>query len=153
MAQIHWTNQVDGLFSESVGEMCRAKLAEWVPDRHGYGRAAAIQAMPTWSTAGKPACVPVLLRCMRCENEYVWRKAAEILPLVAGATDAIRQRLTGLAREAPSVQTAQAALVSLGAGWSDSDEVGAMAQRLRSSDHKGLCLDATRILARLWPAL
>ena len=38
---------VDGLFSQSVGEMCRAKLAEWVPDRHGYGRAGAIQAMPS----------------------------------------------------------------------------------------------------------
>ena len=139
---------VDGLFSESVGGMCRAKLVEWLPDRHGYGRAAAVQAMPAWRPSLRPASIEASFRCLRCENEYVWRKAAEILPLVAGATDAIRQRLTGLAREAPSVQTAQAALVSLGAGWSDSDEVGAMAQRLRSSDHKGLCLDAIWILAR-----
>ena len=70
---------VDGLFSQSVGEMCRAKLAEWVPDRHGYGRAGAIQSMPTWSAALKPACATALLRCLCCENEYVWRIAARSL--------------------------------------------------------------------------
>jgi hypothetical protein len=139
---------VDGLFSESVGEMCRAKLAEWVPDRHGYGRAAAIQAMPAWSAALKPACLTALLRCLRCENDYVWRKAAEILPVLSERNPEIKERLMQAARAAPSVQTAQAAVVALSCGWFEDQDVGAIAEALRASSHQGLCLDAIRIRAK-----
>jgi hypothetical protein len=139
---------VDGLFSESIGGMCRAKLAEWVPDRHGYGRAAAVEATLAWKASLRPASIPALLRCLRCENEYVWRKAAEVLPAVADGSDEIKERLMQLAREAPSVQTGQAAIVSLGCGWSQNEDVGAIARALRTSDHRGLCLDAIRILAK-----
>jgi len=139
---------VDGLFSESVGEMCRAKLAEWVPDRHGFGRAAAIQAMPAWSATLRPACVTALLRCLRCENDYVWRKAAEILPVVSERNPEIKERLMQAARAAPSVQTAQAAVVALGCGWFEDQDVGAIAEALRASSHQGLCLDAIRIRAK-----
>jgi hypothetical protein len=139
---------VDGLFSESVGEMCRAKVAEWVPDRHGYGRAAAIQAMPAWSGTLKPACVTALLRCLRCEDEYIWRKAAEILPIVGDRSRETKERLMQIARAAPSVQTAQAAVVSLGCGWFEDQSVGAIAEALRASGHQGLCLDAIRIRAK-----
>lgn len=139
---------VDGLFSESVGEMCRAKLAEWVPDRHGYGRTAAIQAMTAWSVALKPACIPALLRCLRCENEYVWRKAAEVLPVVGDRSPGLKERLMQLAREAPSVQTAKAAVVALGRGWFEDQDVGAIAYALRGSSEHGLRLDAIRIRAK-----
>jgi hypothetical protein len=139
---------VDGLFSESVGEMCRAKLAEWVPDRHEYGRGAAIEAMLAWNAALKMACVPALLRCLRCESEYVWRKAAETLPILSDRSPEIKEQLKRLACEAPSVQTAQAAIVSLGCGWSPDQDVGAIAHALRASSHRGLCLDAIRILAK-----
>ena len=139
---------VDGLFSESIGGMCRAKLAEWIPDKHGYGRASAIQAMPVWHASLRPASIPALLRCLRSENEYVWRKAAEVLPTVADSSNEIKERLTQLAREAPTVQTGQAAIVSLGCGWSSNEDVGAIARALRMSDHGGLCLDAIRILAK-----
>jgi hypothetical protein len=139
---------VDGLFSESVGEMCRTKLAEWLPDRYGYGRAAAIQAMQAWNHSLKPACVSALLRCLRCDNEYVWRKAAEVLPIVGDRRPEVKDRLRLLAREAPSVQTAQAAIVSLGCGWFADQDVGAIAHALRGSSHRGLCLDAIRIRAK-----
>ena len=139
---------VDGLFSESVGEMCRAKLAQWLPDRHGYERAAAIQAMPTWNAAFKPAGVPALLRCLRSESEYVWRKAAEILPIVGDRSREIKEKLSRLAREAPSLQATQASIVSLGCGWFQDQDVGAIAHELRTSSHSGLCLDAIRIRAK-----
>lgn len=139
---------VDGLFSESVGEMCRAKIAEWIPDRHGYGRAVAIQTMPIWNAALKPVCVQALLRCLRCENEYVWRKAAEVLPIVGDRSPEIKEQLKRLALEAPSVQTAQAAIASLGCGWFEDQDVGAIAHALRTDSHRGLCLDAIRIRAK-----
>jgi hypothetical protein len=142
------TAVVDGLFSESVGEMCRAKLTEWVPDRHGYSRASAIKAIVQWDSSLKPACVPALLRCLRCENEYVWRPAAQILPAVADQSSDIKATLLRLAKEAPSVQTAQAAISSLGCGWPNDEDVGAIAASLRSSNHQGLCVDSIRILAK-----
>lgn len=139
---------VDGLFSESVDGMCRAKLAEWVPDRHGYGRASAITAITQWDSSFKPACVPALLRCLRCENDYVWRPAAQVLPIVAQQSQAAKAALLRLAREAPSVQTAQAAIFSLGCGWSNDEDVGAIAASLRTSSHQGICIEAIRIRAK-----
>ena len=136
------------VFSESVGELCRAKMAEWIPDRHGYARAAAIKAIPTWSATLRSASVPALLRCLCCENDYVWRIAAEVLPIVGDRSPELKARLTRLAREAPSVQTAQAAVVALGCGWFEDQDVGAIAQALRASSHQGLCLDAIRIRAK-----
>jgi hypothetical protein len=104
--------------------------------------------MPTWNAALKPTCVPALLRCLRCEDEYVWRKAAEVLPIVGDRNPEIKERLTRLAREAPSVQTAQAAIVSLGCGWSDDEDIRVIAHALRTSSHRSLCLDAIRIRAK-----
>jgi hypothetical protein len=139
---------IAGLFSESVAEMCRAKISEWVPDRHGFGRSAAIEVMPTWAPTLKTACVSTLLRCLRCENEYVWRKAAEVLPIVADRNQELKARLIRLVREAPSIQTAQAAIMSLGCGWFQDQDVGEIARELRTNRHPGLCLDAIRIRAK-----
>lgn len=139
---------VDGLLSESLGAMCREKLSEWVPDRYGYGRASAIEAIPTWVADARQSSIPALLRCLRSENEYVWRKAAETLATVANGSDDVKERLSRLARAAPSVQTAQAAIAALGCGWSRDDDVGALASAFRSHGHNGICLDAMRIRAR-----
>ena len=81
------------LFSELIGGICRAKLAEWTPDRHGYDRAAAIDAIPGWDARLKSASVPALLRCLRSENENVWRRAAQVLPIVAERSAEIKQKL------------------------------------------------------------
>ena len=139
---------VDGLFSESVGGMCLAKLAEWIPDRHGYGRASAIEAVPTWDASLRSAAVPALLRCLRSENEYVWRKAAQVLPIVAEGSSDTKEKLIRLCKDAPTVQTAQAAIVSLGCGWSHDEDVGEIARSLCTHSHRGLCLDAIRIRAK-----
>jgi len=139
---------VDGLFSESIGGVCRAKIAEWMPDRHGYSRASAIDAIPTWDASLKAACIPALLRCLRCETEYVWRKAAQVLSVTAERDQDTKAKLMRLGREAPSVQTAQAAIACLGYGWFGDEDVGAVAESLRASSHDGLCLDAMRINAK-----
>jgi len=99
-----------------------------------------MSALSTRSLAGE-------FRCLRCENEYVWRKAAEILPVVGDRNPEIKERLLRLAREAPSVQTAQAAIVSLGCGWFEDQGVGALAHVLRGSSQRSLRLDAIRIRA------
>jgi hypothetical protein len=138
---------VDGLFSESVGGMCRAKLAEWAPDRHGYTRPSAIRAIPAWDASLRPAAVPALLRCLRSENEYVWREAAQVLPVISGRSSEVKEKLIRLARDAPSVQTAQAAVFCIGLGWAQDEDVRTVANALRAHRHHGLCLDAIRIRA------
>jgi hypothetical protein len=139
---------VDGLFSESVRNLCREKLSGWVPDRHGYGREPAIDAIGSWNAPSRTAAIPVLFRCLRSENESIWRKAAQVLPVVGGRSAAIKGQLLRLAKEAPSVQTAQAAVLSVGFGWTQDEDVGEIAQRLRGGSHAGLCLDAIRIRAQ-----
>jgi NACHT domain len=141
------TAAVDGLFSESVRHLCRRKLAEWMPDRHGYDRGTAIDAIGAWDAPSRTAAIPALLRCLRTENEHIWRKAAQVLPLVAERSADIKGQLRKLAREAPSTQTAQAALFSIGFGWTQDEDVGRMALELRTSHHHGVCLDAIRIRA------
>jgi hypothetical protein len=47
----------------------RFRCLQSIEPRHGYGRAAAIQAMPTWNAAFKPAGVSALLRCLRSVSE------------------------------------------------------------------------------------
>ena len=140
------TAAVDGLFSRSVRSLCQTKLAEWVPDRHGYDRGAAIDAIGGWNVQSRTAAIPGLFRCLRTENEHIWRKAAQVLPLLAERSADIKGQLFRLAKEAPSVQTAQAA-VFIGFGWTQDDDVGSLARALRASCHHGLSLDAIRIRA------
>lgn len=139
---------VDGLFSESIGHFCRMKLAEWTPDRHGYDRSGAIRAILTWDAPLKSKAIPALFRCLRSENESVWREAAQSLPIIAERSLETKRELLRLARKPPSVETAQAAIFSIGLGWTKDEDVGAVADALRASDHSGLCLDAIRIRAR-----
>ncbi len=138
---------VEGLFSESVGSLCHDKLSEWLPDRHGYGRETALTAITSWNLQAREAAIPALWRCLRSDNESVWRRAAQVLPLVCAHQADVKEKLLRLARHAPSVQTAHAALLSVGFGWTQDEDVGNIARKLRDSDHKGLCLDAIRIRA------
>ena len=66
----------------------------------------------------------------------------EVLPIVSDRSSAIKEQLIRLAREAPSIQTAQAAIASLGCGWFQDQDVGAIADALRASGDRGLRLDA-----------
>jgi len=69
----------DGLFSEALTEICGNKLAEWLPDFFGYGRAAPLQDMLGWPEEVRPQCKPVLLRLLAGGIEYIWRPAGGIL--------------------------------------------------------------------------
>jgi hypothetical protein len=130
-----------------VRNLCHEKLSEWLPDRHGYDRASALDAIGSWSAQSREAAIPVLWRCLRTENENIWRRAAQVLPLVCERRIDVKEKLLHLARHAPSVQTAQAALFSIGFGWTSDQDVGDIAQKLRRSEHNGICLDAIRIRA------
>jgi len=139
---------VDGLSSESVRDVCRAKLSEWIPDRHGYYREGAIRAMPAWGDTLKPACEAVLFRCLRSENDHIWRAAAEVLPRVTGNCQRVKARLLSLAKNAPSVDTAHAAFVSLANGWHADADIGVIAAELRVAGHSGLQTEAIRVRAQ-----
>jgi hypothetical protein len=141
------TAAVEGLYSESVRNLCHEKLSEWLPDRHGYDRASALDAIGSWSAQSREAAIPALWRCLRTENENIWRRAAQVLPLLCERRIDVKEKLLQLARHAPSVQTAQAALFSVGFGWTPDQDVGDIAQKLRRSEHNGLCVDAIRIRA------
>jgi hypothetical protein len=138
---------VEGLLSESVGNLCQDKLSEWLPDRHGYGRETALTAITTWNPQAREAAIPALWRCLRSDNDSVWRRAAQVLPLVCERRSDVKEKLLRLARYAPSVQTAHAALLSVGFGWTQDEDVGSIARKLRDTDHRGLCLEAIRIRA------
>ena len=139
---------VAGLFSESLSGVCQSKLEEWIPDRHGYGRATAIRNMVGWDASLRPAAIPVLLRCLHSEVEHVWRPAAQVLPDISNASREVKDALLDLARQAPTVETMQAAMFSLGRGWSKDEDVGHIADTFRNSTHMGLCVDAIRIRAK-----
>ena len=75
-------------------------------------------------------------------------KRLEVLPIVAEGSSDTKEKLIRLCKDAPTVQTAQAAIVSLGCGWSHDEDVGEIARSLCTKDHRGLCLDAIRICAK-----
>jgi hypothetical protein len=52
---------VDGLASEAVGYLCAEKIAQCVPNRHGYSRGEAFRTMPTWPSSVHTDCRRVLL--------------------------------------------------------------------------------------------
>ena len=71
-----------------------------------------------------------------------------MLPIVAEGSSDTKEKLIRLCKDAPTVQTAQAAIVSLGCGWSHDEDVGEIARSLCTHSHRGLCLDAIRIRAK-----
>jgi len=138
---------VDGLFSQSLAEHCEAKLSEWLPEFHGYGRGAAITAIMDWDMATRPAVVPVLMRILTGEVEYVWRRAGLALGHFSAGDSEIRARLLELAHGPPSIDGLNAALFALGRGWRNDTEVGELARALRDCNNAGIQMDAIRIRA------
>lgn len=139
---------VDGLSSESVTALCNAKLAEWTPDRHNYGRAAVIKAMPGWNPELWPAGADALFRNLRSEIDYVARPAAETLPRLMQAPAATKDRLLSLLHTAEDLTAISACLYALGCGWHADEDVGAIALSARSASAPSLVYDGIRIRIR-----
>jgi hypothetical protein len=136
---------VDGLFSQSVSRLCAEKLAEWMPDYHGYGRPYAIRAMLKWNTSLHLACIPVLVRVLGGDLELAWRAAGEVLPVLANGDEEVKRTLLRLARQPKSIETLRAALHALASGWSEDTEVGELAANLRHTHPAGVQVEALRI--------
>jgi hypothetical protein len=138
---------VDGLFSQSVSTLCAAKLGEWIPDYHGWGRQGAILALQNWDKAMHPACIPVLLRVLAGDLDYNSRAAGHVLAKFAGGDQEVRDRLLRLVHQPRSIETLRAALFTLGRGWGGDAHVGELAAALRRTPLAGLQFDAIRIRA------
>ena len=138
---------VDGLFSQSVSTRCAEKLAEWIPDYHGWGRHAAVLAMTKWDTAMRPACVPVLTRILAGDHEHISRAAAHVLAVVCHGNGDVKRTLLRLFHEPRSTETMCAAFFALGAGWSKDADVAGLALQLRHASPAGVQIDAIHIRA------
>ncbi len=138
---------VDGLFSQSVSAQCAEKLAEWIPDHHGYGRHRAMLAMPKWDKSLRPACVPMLIRVLAGDFEFAWRPAGQVLAELALGDGEVKRTLLQLARQPRSIETLRAALHTLAQGWSGDIEVGELAANLRHTRPGGIQIESIRIRA------
>ncbi len=137
----------DGLFSQAVADQCSAKISEWVPDYHGYGRAGAIAAIIGWPEAGQKAAIPALLRVIAGDHEYLSRETAHVLAEIAKGDAAIKAQLLESIKRPRSIETLHAAFLALGRGWRRDDDVGALAKELRRSASASLQIDAIRVRA------
>ena len=138
---------VDGLFSQSVSAQCAEKLAEWIPDYHGYGRQGAIFAMRKWDKGLQRACIPLLIRVVAGDHEGAWRAAGSVLGEFAGGDADVKNTLLRLAHQPRSAETLHGALFALGHGWPGDPDVLALAAKLRHAPLAGLQVDAIRIRA------
>ena len=138
---------VDGLFSQSLSTRCAEKLAEWIPDYHGWGRHAAVQAMAKWDKAMQPACVPILMRILAGDHEHVARAAAYALAEFGQSTDCVKRKLLRLFHKPRSIETMHAAFIALGRGWSKDADVAGLALQLRQAPLAGVQIDAIRVRA------
>lgn len=139
---------VDGLSAESVAALCHAKLAEWTPDRHQYGRAAVIKAMPGWKPELWPAAVDALFRNLKIPNDYIARPAAETLPRLMLEPAAAKERLLSLLHAGDDIPAISACLYALGCGWHADEDVGDIALSALSASAPPLVYDAIRIRIR-----
>jgi hypothetical protein len=136
---------VDGLFSQSVSAQCAGKLAEWIPDYHGWGRHRAILAMKAWDDALRPACVPLLIRVVAGDHEPAWRAAGPVLAEFASGDAGVKRTLLRLVREPRSIDTLRGGLFALGQGWTKDTDVGALASELRHCSVPEIQIDAIRV--------
>ncbi|RKE68010.1 NACHT domain-containing protein [Pseudorhodoplanes sinuspersici] len=139
---------VDGLFSQSVSAQCADKLAEWIPDYHGWSRQAAVLAMRQWDEGMRPACIPVLLRILAGDLDNVARAAAQVIAEFCKGDDEIKKTLLRLFHQPRSIETMHAAFIALGLGWAGDDDVAALALELRHVALAGLRIDAIRVRAQ-----
>jgi len=138
---------VDGLKSEAVGHRCRTKIAEWLPNRHGWHRAAALKAMAQWPKRRWPECIPILLRSLYADEESAQRAAAETLSVVARHDETLKGSMLERVRDAPSATALAALLYGLCCGWPHDDETGVIATEARSVSSLDVAMEAIRIRA------
>jgi hypothetical protein len=136
---------VDGLFSQSVPVQCAEKLAEWIPDYHGYGRHGAILAMQKWNKALRPVCIPLLIRVVAGDHEQAWQAAGHVLAAFACGDAEVKSTLLRLVHQPRSAETLHGALFALGQGWGKDADIGALAAELRHTPLAGVQIDAIRI--------
>lgn len=138
---------VDGLKSEAVGHRCRIKIAEWLPNRHGWHRAAALKAMTLWPERRWPECVPVLLRSLYADEESTQRAAAETLSVVARHDETLQHSMFKRVKDAPSATALASLLYGLCCGWPHDDKTGDIAAEARSASSLSVAMEAIRIRA------
>ncbi len=97
------SSAVDGLSSEAVAGLCRAKIAEWIPNRHGYGRAAAIRAMARWPVAVQRECFGILMRSLVADEDPTRIAAAEVLPAFSNEEHDAKEELKRFLKVAPCI--------------------------------------------------
>jgi hypothetical protein len=139
---------VDGLASETVAQLCEARIRLWAPNRHGYSRVAALRAMAQWPSPVHPACRAVLLRSLSADEASTARAAAEILPLLAAPDGQTKIEIKALLKAAPSIGVIGSSLYALGCGWADDTDVGELAAEARRSTDPGIAVESIRIRAK-----
>jgi NACHT domain-containing protein len=139
---------VDGLASETVAELCEARIRLWVPNRHEYGRASALHAMAQWPSPAHAACRAVLLRSLSADEAPTARAAAEVLPLLAAPNGQTKTEIKALLKASPSKGVIASSLYALGCGWADDPDVGELAAVARGSTDRSIALEGIRIRAK-----
>ena len=147
--QLHLlSSAVEGLSSESVGGLCKAKIAEWIPNRFGYARATAIRAMALWPVGVQRECFGLAMRLLVADEEPTRIAAAEMLPTFSNEERNAKAELKRFLKAASSPGTIATTLYALGHGWVNDTDVGALAAAARSVSDPSIALEAIRIRAK-----
>jgi hypothetical protein len=141
------TSAVDGLSSEAVAQLCQAKIAEWIPNCHGYSRAAVLRTMPRWPVAVQHECFGILMRSLVADEESTRIAAAEVLPAFSNEEHDAKKELKRFLKAAPSPGAVATTLYALGHGWAKDADVGGLAAVARSTCDTAINLEAIRIRA------
>jgi hypothetical protein len=139
---------VDGLASETVADLCEARIRLWLPNRHGYGQASALYAMSDWPSATHAACRVVLLRSLSADEDLTRRAAAEMLVRLATPDGETKSRLRALLKAPPSITLIASSLHALGCGWANDPDVGELAAEAARAPDPGIALEGIRIRAK-----
>lgn len=139
---------VDGLSSEAVAVICSAKIAEWMPNRHGYQRAAAIRAMGRWQPPLRQRCFEVFMRSLAADEPTTRVAAAEALSRFANEGTVAKHELLKLLKAAPSIETLASTLYALGCGWAMDADVGGVAAVARNAPDAAIAMEGLRIRAK-----
>jgi hypothetical protein len=140
------TAVVDGLNSEAVGFRCKSKIAEWLPNRHGWSRGAAIRAMAQWQERMWADCIPVVIRSLYADEDTTVSAAAETLPRISRNHE-VRTRLQELAKSASSTRNLASILSAIRSGWSGDTVSRELAECARRSESSEVSLKAILIRA------
>lgn len=139
------TATVNGLFSQSLAEMCEAKMLEWLPDFHGWRRKSAISAMRNWTGPLREESVPFLFRLLTGDQEYLQEETTSTLAEFTAGDTRIKDKLLHMMRHPRSVASLRAAVSALGLGWTNDDDVKKIAERMRHCPDISIKLDALRL--------